>query len=321
MRFKTGYGLILALSCSLMLAGAQCAFAGYPEKPIKVYYGYSAGGTCHTSLQPLMKAFEKEIGTPVALVEKKGASATICGGAVSKAKPDGYTLGVIKATTITTAPHVLRLPYSPSSDLTHIYAYAGPPSGFAVKADASWKTWKEYIAYAKENPGKVAWTAVGTTGTQFLVMKYIGEKEGIKWNGVPAQGGSAAMKLVLGGQVTGYAGSGSHIPQIKSGNARELLDFGDKSAFEGVPTIAEEGYPQLTIHGEPYIIVGPKELPADIEEKIVTALEKAAKDSSYLDIVEKLDMQPANLSGKQLEEMLSSSGKLVEMLLQASNQK
>lgn len=289
----------------------------YPSKPIKIYYGYKAGGTCHTSLQPLTKALEKVLGQTIVLVERPGASATLAGGVVSKAKPDGYTLGVIKSTTITTAPHELKLPYSPADDLIHLYAYAGPASGFAVKADAPWQTWKEFIDYAKSNPGKVAWTATGSTGTQYLLMKYIGKLEGIQWNGVPAEGGGAAMKLVLGGQVSGYAASGSHVPQIKSGNARELVDFGVKSSYPGVPTLKDLGYKDLAIQGEPYIIVAPKELPEAIKTKLVDAITRAAQDPDYVSLVEKLDMQPVNLAGAELEQMLSDGSVLVNMLLKS----
>lgn len=301
-----------------VLVGSAVAADKYPTKPIKIYYGYKAGGSCHTSLQPLAQSLEATLGQPVVLVEQPGASATIAGGVVYKAKPDGYTLGVIKSTTITTAPLELKLPYSPADDLLHLYAYAGPASGFAVKADAPWKTWKEYIDYAKANPGKVAWTATGSTGTQYLLMEHIGKLEGIKWNGVPSSGGSEAMKLVLGGQVSGYAASGSHVPQIKSGNAKELVDFGVTSPFPGVPTLEELGYKGLAIKGEPYIIIAPKGLPEDIKATLLAAITKATETEEYLKLVERLDMQPVNLQGEELEKMLSEGSVLVKMLLESA---
>ena len=300
------------------VAGNATAESNYPSKPITIYYGYKAGGTCHVSLQPLAQALEKLLGQPVILVEKPGASATIAGGAVSKAKPDGYTLGVIKSTTVTTAPYELKLPYSPDADLLHLYAYAGPASGFAVKADAPWKTWKEFVDHAKANPGKVAWTATGSTGTEYLLMEYIAKQEGIQWNGVPSAGGSEAMKLVLGGQVAGYASSGSHIPQVKSGNARLLVAFGSKSPFPGVPTLEELGYKGLTIEAEPYILVAPKGLPADVEAKLVDAFEKATRSPEYLATVERIDMQPVNLKGEELHQMLKNGSALVTKLLKSA---
>lgn len=303
----------------LMLAHASSAVAAeYPTKPIKVYYGYKAGGTNHTSLQPLAQTLEKILGKPVVLVEKAGAGATLAGGTVAKAKPDGYSLGVIKTTTITTAPYELKLPYSPADDLVHLYAYAGPASGFTVKADAPWKTWQEFVAYAKANPNKVAWTASSNTATEFLVMDYIGKKEGIQWNGVPSEGGSEAMKMVLGGQVAGYAASGSHVSQIKSGAARELLHFGETSTFPGVPTLKDIGYGELLIKGEPYLFVAPKGLPDDIKAKLVNALSEAVKNPDYLGVIERIDMEPANLSGQALEDLLSNNAKTIKMLLQTT---
>ena len=320
MRFEAR-GLTVIMVTVLMAAALMTGplYAGsYPSKPIKLYYGYGAGGTCHTSLQPLTKALEKILNQSVVLVEKPGAGATIAGGVAAKSRPDGYTLAVIKSTTITTAPHILNLPYSPQTDLVHLFAYAGPASGFTVKADAPWNTWQDFIAYAKANPGKVAWTATGSTGTQYLLMQYIGKQEGLRWNGVPAKGGSAAMKLVLGGQVAGYASSGSHVPQIKSGNARELVDFGVKSSFPGVPTLEEVGYKGLAIKGEPYIVVASKKLPEDIRKTLVDALSVAVKDPGYQAIVQKLDLQEVNLSGPELDHMLESGSALVTKLLKSA---
>lgn len=309
--------VVISLALLVCLALVGVAAAEYPAKPIKIYYGYKAGGTAHTSLQPLAKALEKILGTSVVLVEKSGAGATIAGGLVSRAKADGYTLGLIKSTTITTAPHELKLPYSPAEDLKHLFAYAGPASAFAVKSDAPWQTWGEFIDYAKQNPGKVAWTATAKTGTQYLLMKHIGEKEGIEWNGVPVKGGSNAMKLVLGGQVVGYAASGSHVSHVKSGSARALVDFGVQSPFEGVPTLADMGYEGLAIKGEPYIIVGPKNLPEDISNKLVAAFVEASKAPEYVKIAEKFNMQQMNLHGDDLESMLSDGSSLVTMLLES----
>lgn len=315
---KVCRGVLAGLLLSGLLVGNAMAADAYPSKPIKIYYGYKSGGTAHTSLQPLAKGLEKILGESIVLVEKSGASATIAGGVVSKAKPDGYTLGLIKSTTITTAPHELKLPYSPSEDLVHLFAYAGPPSGFAVKADAPWNSWQEYLDYARANPGKVAWTATGSTGTQYLLMQHIGRLEGIKWNGVPAAGGSSAMKLVLGGQVSGYAASGSHISQIQSGNAKELVDFGVISTYPDVPTLQELGYEGLAVKGEPYIIVAPKGLPEDIQKTLVDAFVEAAQSEDYLKIVERLNMQPMNLQGEELQKMLSDSDELVRMLLESA---
>lgn len=308
----------IAMVAFFVASFASSSVAAYPEKPIKVYFGYKAGGSCHTSLQPLAMAMEKILGQPVVLVEKPGASATIAGGVVANAAPDGYTIGVIKSTTITTAPHELKLPYSPAADLIHLYAYAGPASGFAVKADAPWQTWQEFIAYAKANPGKVAWTATGKTGTQYLLMQHIAKLEGIQWNGVPSASGGPAMKLVLGGQVAGYAASGSHVPQIVSGNARELVDFGTKSAFPGVPTLEELGYKGLAIRAEPYIFVAPKGLPADIQAKLVSAIDQAAKSPEFAAHVKKLSMQVVNVQGEELETMLTEGSSLVNMLLKSA---
>ncbi len=316
-RQRIARNCVFWISLLLLISGggSVASAADYPSKPIKIYFGYKAGGSAHTSLQALARALESTLNTPIVLIEKSGAGATIAGGHVAHAKPDGYTLGLIKSTTITTAPHELELSYSPTEDLSHLFAYAGPPSAFTVKTDAPWKTWQDFITYAKSAPGQVSWTATAVTGTQYLLMQHIGKLEGIDWHGVPSKGGSEAMKLVLGGQVAGYASSGSHISHIKSGSARALLDFGTKSSFPETPTIEEIGYKGLAIKGEPYIIVAPKELPKEISEKLIAAMLKATQAPEYINVIEKLNMQPMNIYGQDLENALSEGSDLVKMLL------
>jgi tripartite-type tricarboxylate transporter receptor subunit TctC len=313
--------IVSTLTAIMVVALAATAQSAYPEKHITIYFGYKTGGSCYVSLQALCQEAEKILGQALVLVEKSGASATIAGGATAKAKPDGYTLGCIKSTTITSAPYEYKLPYSPSEDLTHLYAYAGPPSGFAVRADYPRKTWQEFIDYAKANPGKVCWAATGTMGTQYLIMKYIGKQEGIQWNGVPCSGGAEAMKLVLGGQVDGYAASGSHIQHIRAGRAMELFDFSKKSDFPGVPTLEELGYQGLTVNAEPYIVIAPKGLPDNILKTLENAFSQASQAPGYLAVVQRMDMQPVNLKGEELEKMLHENDKLIAKLLEGKKKK
>lgn len=320
-RNKLKHTVVMVATGLLVVANAAVVLGAYPEKPVTIYYGYKTGGSCYVSLQALCQEAEKALGQSIVLVEKSGASATLAGGATAKAKPDGYTLGCIKSTTITSAPYEYKLPYSPADDLTHLYAYAGPPSGFAVRADYSRKTWKDFIAYAKANPGKVSWAATGTMGTQYLIMNYIGKLEGIQWNGVPCSGGAEAMKLVLGGQVDGYAASGSHIPHIRAGRAIELVDFSGKSSSPDIPTLESLGYAGLVVSAEPYIIVTPKGLAPEIRQRLEAAFTQASQSPTYLAVIERLDMQPVNLKGEALETMLSESDALIQKLLDGKQKK
>ena len=108
------------------------------------------------------------------------------------------------------------------------------------------------------------------------------------------------------------------MPQIQAGNAKELVDFGVTSPFPGVPTLEELGYKGLAIKGEPYIIVAPKALPEDIKTTLVDAIAKATQSEEYLKLVERPNMQPVNLQGPELENMLNDGSILVTMLLKSA---
>ena len=300
----------------LAFTGITLALAeNYPSKPIKAYYGYKTGGTCYLSFQALCKEAEKILGQPITLIEKSGATATICGGTVASSKPDGYTIGVVKSTTIVNAPYQFKLPYSTYDDLTHIYAYSGPAAGFTVRKDYPINTWKEFIEYARKNPGKVSWGSSGAMGNVPLVTQYIGKLENIQWNEVPCSGGAEAMKLVLGGQVDGYASSGSHVIHIEGGRAKLLVDYMDSRTYPDVPTLEELGYAGLSIGKAPYIVIAPKNLPLDIRAKLEDAFHKAANSPEYKKLEEKLEMRPVNLSGKDLETFLGKHRETIEKIL------
>ena len=142
----------VALIFSLTLIFPAMGFAEYPEKPITAYYGYKTGGACYISFNALIKGAMEVLGETIVMKEKAGATATICAGTVSKAKPDGYTIGIIKSTTITNAPFVYKLPYDSFNDLTFIYAYAGPAGGFVVNAENPATTWEEFLENVRQNP-------------------------------------------------------------------------------------------------------------------------------------------------------------------------
>jgi len=317
-KFKKVFLSLAVCFCFLAItvSGVTGAWAdSYPSKPIKAYFGYKTGGTCYLSFQALCKEAEKFLGQPLVLVEKSGATATVCGGTVAKAKPDGYTIGCVKSTTIVNAPHQYKLPYNTFDDIDHIYAYAGPAAGFCVRKDYPINTWKKFIEYARSNPGKVSWTSSGSMGNAHLITEYIGKLENIKWNPVPCKGGAAAMKLVLGGQVDGYAGSGSHVIHVEAGRAKLLVDYMDSRTYPDVPTLEDLGYKGLAIGKAPYIVIGPKNLPPDVRKKLEDAFEKASKSPGFTEVQNRLHMRPVNLKGKELEVFLKNADVTISKIL------
>ncbi len=293
---------VAALGVSVVFGGASLAMAetDFPTGPIKLIYGYKSGGTAYISSQALATAAEKIFGQSIVLEERPGATATVAANMVSRAKKDGYTLGVIKSTTAINAPMQFKLPYDTFKDLEFILAFGSPTAALVVRKDHPANTWQEFVELVKKEPGKVKIATSGRMSNTTLVMDYIGMKEGLKWNLIGTSGGAEAMKLLIGGQIDAYAGSGSQAIHVDQGTCKVLLDYMKTPTYEGIPTLTDIGYPELQIGEAPYIVVAPKGIPDDVRDKLVKVFTEAAKSEGFRGAVAKIYLTDYTKSGDDL---------------------
>ena len=288
-----GFSLIFGTS----LAQAE---ADFPKGPIKLVYGYKSGGTCYISSQALATAAEGIFKQSITLEERPGATATRAANYIAKSKKDGYTLGVIKSTTAVNAPMQFKLPYNTFEDLEFILAFGSPTAALVVRKDFPANTWQEFVDMVKKNPGKIKIATSGHMSNTTLVMGYIAKKEGLKWNLLGTSGGTEAMKLLIGGQIDAYAGSGSQAIHVDQGTCKPLLDYMKKPTYPNVPTLSDIGYPELQIGEAPYIVVAPKGIPNDVRDKLVKVFTEAAKSKVFRDAVAKIYLTDYTQSGDAL---------------------
>lgn len=232
-------------------------------------------------------------------------------------KPDGYTIGILPSGAVL-SQHMRKVPYDSAKDFTPIIQYAVYLYGLVVKADSPWKTFPEFIEYAKAHPGKIRYSTAGPGTPQHLVMERLALKEKIKWTHVPFEGGPQAIAALLGGHVEASSQTTEWKKHVEAGTLRLLAVYGEKRMvdFPKVPTLLELGYdivaPSLIS------IVGPKGLPPQIVETLHQAFKKAMEDPDFIKISRQLD-QPALYRGpqelaKHLEEMNESVGTLIRSL-------
>ena len=124
----------------------------YPAKPINFYIALGPGGTLDLASRAFVDAAGKYLGQPFVCINKPGAGGTLAVMAVATAKPDGYTLGTLMTSSAFMAPFSGEAPYKDLSKLTVIANYGYFIYPFMVRADAPWKTWREFIEWAKKNP-------------------------------------------------------------------------------------------------------------------------------------------------------------------------
>ncbi|SPA42324.1 conserved hypothetical protein; UPF0065 [Cupriavidus taiwanensis] len=296
-------GRLLSVVASAMAAMAICAAAApaataagdFPAKPIEFWIPFPPGGPTDGSLRTLLAAAGKELDQRVVPINKPGAGATLAAQVMSQtAAPNGYTLSMVAAN-IFRMPHLQKTPYDPLRDFTYIIGLTNYRYGLVVRADARWKTLEEFLAYAKANPGKVTYGAVGIGSSGHISMEKLGRAAGAKFTFVPYKGGAEEMMALMGGDIDAVLDPGWGQFAV-AGKVRPLAIVGDArfARFKDVPTLKERGY---DISASSLVgIVGPRGMDPAVVRKLHDAFFRAAQDPAYLRSLEAIDLEPVHLN-------------------------
>jgi tripartite-type tricarboxylate transporter receptor subunit TctC len=266
-----GFG-ILAFVLLTVFMGSP-AMAEYPEKTITMYCVFAPGGTVDTSIRALTPESERILGKNMVIVTKDGGGGTVGLALLAGEKPDGYTLAAGTSTGIVRVPLALKMTYKPLSSFTFVYAYAGAVSGLLVRPDSPFKTFKDLVEYARQNPGKVTYSTMGTGSPLHVIMEVIAMKEKIKWVHIPFKGTAPAETAALGGHVD--AVSAGDMTKALNGQMRALL-MHTKDRFDklpDVPTSIELGYNYY--NDTVFSVFGPAGMDPSVVKKLEDAFEKA----------------------------------------------
>jgi len=292
-------GMLAALLACLSVSAFGQAF---PTKHINVYVGYGAGATTDLSARALADGLEKVLGVPIVVENKPGATAGVAANLVAKAKPDGYTIGVVSTGVVTVRPHIFRAPYDPLKDFTLIAQYSRYIGALTVRGDSPLKTVDDFVAYAKAHPG-MSYSSSGTHSQQQMGVEQFRICKGLQFTHLPAKGGAEANTLLLGGHVDFTAGSGQHMSYVRQGRLRNLvlLNTNERDPTQpDVPTMKDIGCPDAPALG--YLVVGPKGLPDPIYKTLADAIRKVASGPDFQKALTNLEIPYDYKERKQLEE-------------------
>jgi tripartite-type tricarboxylate transporter receptor subunit TctC len=256
--------------------------ADYPNKTITIIVPMVAGGQFDLSARVVADAMEKQLKQPVVVVNKTGASGTVGGYAVASAKPDGYTLGYFHNTPV--APEVYSYfyaaPYS-SNDLKPIFRGHQLLNVITVREDAPYNTMKEFVEYARKNPG-IKYAHNGKASLQYLVMSTIAKAEKLSLVDVPYDGDGAILPALLGGHIPMAIPAYSGIkPLVTAKKFKLLASCTEKRTpfTPDVPSLVELGYKlPYTISVSLY---GPKKLPDEVVRKLNDVMGKIVADKDF----------------------------------------
>lgn len=277
----------------------------YPDRPITIIVGWTAGGMADIFARLLANATSKELGRPIVVENKPGAHGTIAAHSIVKAKPDGYTLGTGISSLFVVIPNIRDVSFDPVNDPTQILVFVDYYMGLVVRSDAPWKSWEEFRDYAKQNPGKVKYGTAGVGTMQHITFERVAQKEGIRWVHVPFKGGNEPVVALLGGHIdAAIQGPSDVVPHLTAGKLKMLLAVNDNrwDILPNVPHMMEKGYDFSTF--SLLSIWGPKGLPESIRARLENAMQKALKDPSLVEASQKFQTKLRFMGGREYTKLL-----------------
>ena len=252
-----------------LLSGSVCA-QSYPDKPVRIINTFPAGGSGDTVLRVVFDKVAAALGHPFIAETRTGAGGSIGTEFVAKAPPDGYTLLLGTASTFgTNSATNPKLPYDAIRDFTPVVMMASTPYLLLVHPSVPAKNAKEFVGYAKANPGRLNYGSFGNGSSNQLAFELLKQVAGIEVVHVPYKGGAPLITALLAGEVQSsldvYATANPH---IRSGKFR-LLGVASAKRFSllpDAPTLGEQGYP--VEGGTFFAILGPAKLPRAIVDTL-----------------------------------------------------
>jgi tripartite-type tricarboxylate transporter receptor subunit TctC len=293
-----------SFSSVILAAGLALAFGGlahaqtFPSRPVTLIVPWPAGGTTDIGLRALAAATEKHLGQPIVIENRAGAAGTLGPGQMAaNAKPDGYTVAQIPIT-IFRYPFMTKTSFDPRADFTYIISLTGYTFGVVVKSDARWKTFPDYLAEAKANPGKLNYGSPGTGTSLHITMEQIAKQQGVKWTHVPFKGNAEAMNALLGGHIDAMADSSGWAQLVNAGTFRLLVTWGAARTknWPDVPTLKEVGIDLIS--NSPFGLAGPKGMDPAVVKVLHDAFKKGMEEPSYAAAMAKLDQELFYLSSE-----------------------
>ena len=239
---------VLAAAAILSLAGLASAQSAYPGKPITMIVPFPPGGLADIVARPVAEAMSRDLGQPVVIENKGGAGGGIGMAQVAKSPADGYTvlMSLSSFTVLPEADTVLgRAAHVPMNSLRPIARFTADPTVLAVRADAPWKTVKDFVEDAKKRPGAINYGSSGNYGTMHVPMEILSQNAGIKMTHVPFTGAGPAVVALLGGQIDAVSsGPATVLQHVKSGKLRVLAHWGNGKleSMPDVPSLKDAGY-------------------------------------------------------------------------------
>lgn len=269
--------LAAALGGTLAVSPPALAAKPYPERPVTLVVGYAAGGATDIVARLMAKSLSETLGQTFVVENKTGANSNIGAEIVSRAAPDGYTLYMGSIANTINRTLYSQLNYDFIKDFKPVGLVATIPNILVVNPKVPVKTVQEYIAYAKQHPGKLTCASSGSGSSIHLSCELFKMETGTDILHVPYRGSGPAVADLLGGQVDSmFDNLPSSLPHVQAGKLRAIGVTSPQRlpSAPDVPTLAESGLPGFDVESW-FGLVAPAGTPAPVIARLNEALNQA----------------------------------------------
>jgi tripartite-type tricarboxylate transporter receptor subunit TctC len=293
---------LAALTLTAALAVPFAARAEYPEKPITVVIPLGAGGSHDLHARGITSIMSDIIGQPMVVKLVPGGAGMKGTTMVATGPADGYTLIFTHNAFDQLTPQTRKVEFDPAKAFKSVARINQAEPLLVIRANAPYKTFDEFIAYAKKNPGKINFGHSGVWGVSFMPTMQLIKDTGIKVNLVPHQGGGPTLRALLAGEDDAHFGFATQTrPHQKAGKVIAIAIAGDQRLkddpdFKDVKSMAELGHPKVGFTMERIFMV-PAGVPDDRVAKLRKAFDELVKNKSFATFIKSIGEKVDYMNG------------------------
>ena len=298
--------IALLVSAAALAAGAQSA-APYPSRTIKWIVPYPPGGITDSVTRLVTQRVQDSLGQPIVSENKPGANSIVGVDLAAKSPPDGYTmLTVIAAHAANATLYSGKLPFDSVKSFIPVSLVASAPLILTVNNDFPAKDAREFIAYARANPGKISYATSGIGSASHLTTELLQQTAGIRMVHVPYKGTGPALAALIAGDIHMMVDvPSSMMPQVRGGKIRAIAMFSAKrvAAASEVATLAEGGGP--AIEGSTWVMfMAPAGTPRETVNRLSAEVGKTMAGAELRNRFEQLGIEPLGTTPEQAARFL-----------------
>jgi tripartite-type tricarboxylate transporter receptor subunit TctC len=302
---------LLATAAALLAAAGRATAQGIPKRPLTIVVGFEAGGAADHAARVVAKKLAENLGTTVVVDNKPGAGGNIAHELVARAAADGSIILLGSVGPLSIAPHLTKLRYDPEKDLAPLTMGMNFPNVLVVPPTLGVKTFAEFMALAKKNPGKLNYGTTGVGSASHLAGELFNAIGGVDIVHIPFKGGAPAMNELLAGRISAYFATMSTAgPHIAAGRLIPLATTGAQRApfLPDLPTVSEAGLKGFSATNW-YAFVAPGKTPVPTLVSWNEELVKALKAPEVADELTRAGLLPAPGTRDELARTIAEESK------------